>query len=83
MKNYIAIVAGEPNSINSEIIVKALKKTNRKKHFFIIGNFSIFKKQIDKIGLKFKISKITSIKDLENIKNFGVLDVPLNFGSIF
>ena len=83
MKKYIAIVAGEPNSINSEIIVKALKKTNRKKCFFIIGNFEIFKKQIDKIGLKFKISKITSIKNLENIKTFGILDVPLKIKSTF
>ena len=28
MKKLIAVVAGEPNSINSEIIVKAWKKKN-------------------------------------------------------
>ena len=30
MKNLIAIVVGEPNSINSEIIVKAWKKISKK-----------------------------------------------------
>ena len=30
MKNLIAIVNGEPNSINSEIIVKSWKKLNSK-----------------------------------------------------
>ena len=37
MKNLIPIVAGEPNSINAEIIAKAWK--NKKiKNIFIIGN---------------------------------------------
>jgi 4-hydroxy-L-threonine phosphate dehydrogenase PdxA len=38
MKNLIAIVAGEPESINSEIIAKAWKKINFKNRLFIIGN---------------------------------------------
>ena len=35
MKNLIAVVAGEPVSINSEIIAKTWKKTN-KKNFFVL-----------------------------------------------
>ena len=37
MKKLIAIVAGEPDSINSEIIVKAWKKNKSRKNIFIIG----------------------------------------------
>ena len=36
MSNLIAIVAGEPNSINSEIIAKAWKE-KKFKNIFIIG----------------------------------------------
>ena len=32
MNNLIAIIAGEPNSINSEIIAKAWKKKRKKKY---------------------------------------------------
>ena len=43
----IAIVAGEPNSISSEIIFKSwkLKKNYPHKPFFIIGNIEILKLQ--------------------------------------
>ena len=33
MNNLIAIVAGEPNSINSEIIAKAWKKKKKNKKY--------------------------------------------------
>ena len=36
MKNFIAIIAGEPNSVNSEIIVKAWKKIKRKKIYLLL-----------------------------------------------
>ncbi len=49
MKNLIAIVAGEPESINSEIIAKAWKKINFKNRLFIIGNYALIKKQIKQI----------------------------------
>ena len=50
MKN-IAIIAGEPNSINSEIIAKAWKLTKYKKNLFIIGNYSLIKEQLKKINI--------------------------------
>jgi len=34
MNNLIAIIAGEPNSINSELIAKAWKNKKKKKKFF-------------------------------------------------
>jgi len=83
MKKLIAIVAGEPNSINSEIIAKAWKKIKNKKNLFIIGNYLLLKKQIDKIGIKIPIAKIDSIKDHKNKKKLYILNVPLKFKSIF
>ena len=40
MNKSIAIIAGEPNSISSEIIFKSwkLRKKYNHKNFFIIGN---------------------------------------------
>ena len=81
MRKLIAIVAGEPNSINSEIIVKAWRKV--KKNLFVIGNHTILQQQINKIGLKIKISKINSIKEIKHKKNLCVLNVPLKFKSAF
>ena len=83
MKKLIAIVAGEPNSINSEIIVKTWKKIKNKKDFFVIGNCSILKKQINEIGQNIKISKINSINELSIKENLNILDIPLKFKSSF
>ena len=83
MKKLIAIVAGEPNSINSEIIAKAWKKIKNKKNLFIIGNYSLLKKQIKKINIKINVSEIASIKDIKNNKKLNVLNVPLKFRSLF
>ena len=56
MNKLIAIIGGEPNSINSEIIAKAWKK-NKQKKLLIIANYSIFKKQILRLGIKIPIIK--------------------------
>ena len=81
MKKLFAIVAGEPNSINSEIIVKAWKKVGG--NFFLIGNYSLIKKQIKKIGLSVKLLKINSIKQINNQKRLIIFDVKLKHKSIF
>ena len=83
MKKLIAIVAGEPNSINSEIIVKAWKKLKDKRNLFIIGNYSLLTKQIKKIGLKIPLEKINSIINFKNQKTLKVLNIPLKYNSTF
>ena len=47
MKNLVAIIAGDPESINTEIIAKAWKKKIyfNKTKIFVIGNFKLIKKQ--------------------------------------
>ena len=51
MIKSIAIIAGEPNSINSEIIAKAWIKKKKQK-IFVIGNYLLLKKQLDNILVK-------------------------------
>ena len=55
--NYkpILIVAGEPNSIFSEIFIKSLKKTKINNPVILICSSKILKKKINKLNLKKKI----------------------------
>jgi 4-hydroxythreonine-4-phosphate dehydrogenase len=83
MNKFIPIIAGEPNSINSEIIAKAWKDKRNIINIFVIGNYSILKKQIIKLGIKIPIFKIDRLEDLKKQKKLFILDVPLKFKSIF
>ena len=73
MKKPIAIIAGEPNSISSEIIFKSW---NSKKKYdfpplFIIGSENLLNSQKKKLNYNFKIKKINhdfSINDLKTNK---------------
>ena len=62
MKKFIAIIAGEPNSISSEIIFKSwmLRKKFKYKPFFIIGSIDLLNLQKKKLKYKIKIKKIYS-----------------------
>jgi len=82
MKKVIAIIAGEPNSISSEIIFKSWKYRNKYKHksFFVIGSVQLLNLQMKKLKYNFKINKIDKnfkIKDLHKNK-LNVYDVSYN-----
>ena len=79
MKNLVAIIAGEPNSINSEIIAKAWKKNKSRKNLLIIGNYSLLKRQIIQMGFKIPLIKIIKLKDFKREEKLFILDVPLQF----
>ena len=49
-----AIILGEPNSINSEILAKS---TAFKKECIVIGNYRLLKSQLEYLKLKRKIKK--------------------------
>ena len=83
MSNLIAILAGEPNSINSEIIAKAWKNKKKLKNIFIIGNYSILKKQILKLNIKIPLVRIEKFEDFRREEKLFVLDIPLKFTSAF
>ena len=60
MSNEILIIAGDPNSINSEIIYKSYKKLNSslKKRIYIIGSYNLIKKQFNVLKYKIKLKKL-------------------------
>ena len=71
MNKPIAIVAGEPNSISSEIIFKSwnLRKQYRHKYFFVIGNFHLLNLQKKKLKFKIKLKKIDDNFKINDLKN--------------
>jgi len=81
----ILIIAGEPYSVFSEILSKALKKYKSKRPLVIIGSLKLLEKQIK--FLKYKISfnlinKNFKIKDLKK-KKLNLIDVDFKFKNIF
>ena len=57
MKKIVAIVAGDPESISSELIAKAWKKKGKYKNIniFIIGNFNLIQEQLSILNIKTNI----------------------------
>ena len=72
MNKSLAIIAGEPNSISSEIIFKIWKLRKKYKHkpFFIIGSINLLNLQKKKLKYKVKIKKID--------QNFKISDLKKN-----
>ena len=60
MKKPLAIIAGEPNSISSEIIFKSWKLRSQYAHkpFFVIGSIKLLNLQKKKLKHRIKIKKI-------------------------
>ena len=77
MNKPIAIIAGEPNSISSEIIFKCWKQKKKYNHkpFFVIGSFKLLELQKKKLKIKIKIKKIK--------KNFIYADLKGNFLPVY
>ncbi len=73
----IAVIAGEPNSISSEIIFKSwkVKKKYRHKPIFIIGSKKLLDRQKKKLKYKIKTNKID--------KNFKINELNTNKLPIF
>ena len=85
MSNKIIIIAGDPNSINSEIISKIWReiKPSLKKKLYLIANFNLINKQFKKIKSKTPIIKVKQIDENPITKKLKVIDIPLNFKNPF
>jgi 4-hydroxy-L-threonine phosphate dehydrogenase PdxA len=85
MTNKIIIVAGDPNSINSEIIYKSWKKLNKKikKKIYLIANYKLIFQQFKKLNIKTKIVTVNNIDDCANIDNLKIINIPLKFKNPF
>ena len=70
MNKPIAIIAGEPNSISSEIIFRTwkLKKNYIHKPFFVIGSTQLLNLQKKKLKYKIKIKKINNNFKINDLK---------------
>ena len=85
MKNKIIIISGDPNSINSEIILKSWKYLSDKikKRIYLISNYNLLIRQSKKINLPTKINKVKSLNDQINEKSLKVIDLDLKFKNPF
>ena len=85
MSNKIIIIAGDPNSINSEIIYKAWKKINIKikRKLYLIANYNLICKQFRKLNYKINAIKINDIEDNIISTNLKIIDIPIDFKNPF
>jgi len=82
MKKPIGIIAGEPNSISSEIIFKCwkLRKKFIHKPFFVVGSIKLLNLQKKKLKYKIKLKKIDKNFNIIELKKseLPVLDISYN-----
>ena len=85
MRKKIIILAGDPNSINTEIIFKTWKKLNNsiKKRLCIFGNYNLIRDQFKILKIKTKLNKIKNIEDKIDIKKINIFNIDLNFTNPF
>ena len=85
MKNKILIVGGDPNSINSEILIKTWRKLNTslRKRIILISNYDLISKQIKLLKLPTKISLVKDINQNKGEESLKILNINLNFKNPF
>ena len=71
MNKAIAIIAGEPNSISSEIIFKSwqIRKQYIHKPFFVVGSIWLLNLQKKKLKYRIKIKKIDENFTIDDLKS--------------
>ncbi len=85
MKKNIILIAGDPNSINSEIIYKSWKKIDKsqKKNLYLIGNFDLMKSQLKRLNYPLKLEKVVNFENNISSSKLKVIDVETNFKNPF
>tara|TARA_B100001057_G_scaffold85044_1_gene80861 strand:- start:107 stop:1072 length:966 start_codon:yes stop_codon:yes gene_type:complete len=84
IKKKIFLIAGEPNSVNSEIIFKSWKKLSKhiQEKIYVIGNYSLLKEQFNQLNYKIELEKLKELKSIDNNK-LKIIDIDLNFNNPF
>ena len=64
MKNKILIIGGDPNSINSEVIIKSWKKLkkNLRERILIVADYNLMVAQAKRLNLRIKFQKYLNKK---------------------
>ncbi len=85
MIKKILIVAGDPNSINSEIIFKCWNRINDKykKNIFVIGNYKLLLEQSKKLKIKVKLNEVFNLKSKLDKKQISIINFPLSYKNCF
>jgi 4-hydroxy-L-threonine phosphate dehydrogenase PdxA len=85
MKNKIILIAGDPNSINSEIIFKSFKKLSKllKDRIYLIGSYDLIYQQLRKLNFNLKLQKIDNIKEVHKGNFLKVININLKFMNPF
>ncbi|MDB3858087.1 hypothetical protein N9305_01655 [Pelagibacteraceae bacterium] len=85
MKNKILILAGDPNSINSEIIFKVWRKTSIpiKNKLYLIANYNLIKKQLKILKSRISLVKVKKLNEKLQTKKLKIIDIPLEFKNPF
>tara|TARA_X000001036_G_scaffold415502_1_gene431722 strand:- start:983 stop:1948 length:966 start_codon:yes stop_codon:yes gene_type:complete len=85
MKKKIIIIAGDPNSVNSEIISKIWKVINLsiKKKIYLVANFNLITKQFKELKSKTSVIRVKQINENSVTNKLKIIDIPLNFKNPF
>ncbi len=81
MKKPLLIIAGEPNSISSEIICKSwvLKKKFKFTPFIVLGSSEILQKQIKALNYKIKLFEVDNISKTFKYFKKGIPVLNINY----
>ncbi len=85
MNNKIIIIAGDPNSINSELIFKSFTKLNKslKEKIYLIGSYDLLMMQFKKLKYKLKLKKVKNILEKDKDASLKVINLNLKFKNPF
>ena len=77
----IILIGGDPNSINSEIILKSWRKISNslKKKIYLVSNYNLIKDQSKKLKFSIKVCKVKSLKSKNNSDTLKIIDINLKY----
>ena len=77
----IILIGGDPNSINSEIILKSWRKISNtlKKKIYLVSNYNLIKDQSKKLKFSIKVCKVKNLEDKNNSDSLKIIDINLKY----
>ena len=81
----IVIITGDPNSINSELIYKSLKKIKKsiKNKIYLISNYNLLKNQLKKLKYNLKLCEVKSLEEKGKKGEIKLLNIELKYKNPF
>ena len=81
----IIIITGDPNSINSELIYKSLKKINKniRRKIFLISNYALLKSQLKKLKYNLNFCEVKNLDEKGENGKIKLLNIDLEYTNPF